>query len=829
MKAVRQMDLDEAAEERLRESAEIDRLVKGSMLPLEMEKTRAETQRLMALSSLALSKRTEMADSASQTAILEQFLNEPFDNVVRPRGGSTGGSQSSTGPSFSSGLSSGGGYELDTSGGLFGDNRASVDFDSLPAPDMENLTNPKYAMASASTGISTDQPPMAAENQILEARAADSRDAVRKLDWDSIPNNVPASPQKPKGAATSEQEEDLKKIRSELYPNQNPLESLPNAQNKNEGPGLGNFIADSISDAKYFENQAALFPKRKGGGKAPEALAYEARAYAIRQKLPGEAASRYGIQDPSIINQLYSTKTGVTRSASEIDKIYDTMQKGYVELPDNQGALQRVPVESVEDAIARVEQLRTLMPKQGTSASDPLKNYGDAINTAKGLYEAADKDPDNAERYRKEANAVIKSFVPPQVRQQMYVANQEDIFTGVNPQSWSDGTRNYKGVAISKDMPDEEKVTTAERFNKLAGSAFPAISGKVVGDGLDVGDDAIARTSAWFEQNGLPVPEGNFFAGVTIKTNKGVEAYPVQLNLKTGEIIPMVNLPQPVTTEKATAADPLSSPSDAGLSLRRAVKKGVESVDKAGIAAALGLANIGPGLANISADIYEAGESFSTGKPATKLPRYKLYDGGDVEERYEAQKKRNANKVKAGFDEFSSEEPNNAYDLPNDEYNDVLKFASVYSGEPVKLFKVEGAKEQIDAFTSDKYEKLQAKGLQAVKTSKGVFFVDRSDSQSQADDLENLIKRATNPDTVGDLTNREREILSRWKFERARRGRGLAEGVVETADGLSRLVNDGKELDEFWTGKKAVYEYKGDDFNNPYNFIKAMRSGDKNK
>jgi hypothetical protein len=648
MKAVRQMDLDQAAEERLRESAEMDRLVKSTMLPLEVEKSRAETQRLMALSSLAMSKRTEMADSTTQTAVLEQFLNEPFDNVVRPRGESR---QPSTGPSFSSGLSSGGDYELDTSGGLFDDNRAGVDFDSLPASDMENLTDPKYAMVSASTGMSTDQPPMAAENQILEARAADSRDAVRKLDWGDLPNKVPASPQKPKGVATSEQEQELAKIRSELYPNQNPLESLPNAQSKNEGPGLGKFIADSISDAKYYENQAALFPKQKGGGKAREALVYEARAYAIRQKLPGEAASRYGIQDPSIINQLYSTKTGVTRSASEIDKIYDTMQKGYVELPDNQGALQRVPVESVEDAIARVEQLRTLMPRQGTAgSSDTFKNYGDAINTAKGLYEAAEKDPGNAERYRRQASAVIQSSVPTQVRQQMYFANQEDIFTGVNPQSWSDGTRNYRGTVISKDMPDEEKVTTAERFNRLAGSAFPAISGKVVDDGLDVEDDAIARTAAWFEQNGLPVPEGNFFAGVTIKTDNGVRAYPVQLNLKTGEIIPMVNLPsQPANTEDAAGkatktADPLSSPSDAGLSLRRAAKKGVEVVDKAGIAAALGLANIGPGLTNISADIYEVGESFATGKPATKLPRYRLYDGRDVEERYEDQKERSANR-----------------------------------------------------------------------------------------------------------------------------------------------------------------------------------------
>lgn len=613
----------------------------------------------------------------------------------------------------------------------------------------------------------------------------------------------------------------------------NPLENLPEVEKtqteeSDEPPSIGKIVAgghDLISKIKYA--QAGRTGRNAREVAREKALDNQAifQVYSAMQNRLSERG-----YDPRLVDFLGTNKGGGFRSAEDIDRLFKIKEKG-LQYQTKDGNIVKLganaPWNAIVDAADEAGGITITKP------SDPLKDYGDAINTAKGLYEAADKDPDNAERYRKEANAVIKSFVPPQVRQQMYVANQEDIFTGVNPQSWSDGTRNYKGVAISKDMPDEEKVTTAERFNKLAGSAFPAISGKVVGDGLDVGDDAIARTSAWFEQNGLPVPEGNFFAGVTIKTNKGVEAYPVQLNLKTGEIIPMVNLPQPVTTEKATApapaADPLSSPSDAGLSLRRAVKKGVESVDKAGIAAALGLANIGPGLANISADIYEAGESFSTGKPATKLPRYKLYDGGDVEERYEAQKKRNANKVKAGFDEFFSEEPNNAYDLPNDEYNDVLKFASVYSGEPVKLLKVEGAKEQWDAFTSDKHEKLQAKGLQAVKTSKGVFFVDRSDSQSRADDLENLIKRATNPDTVGDLTNREREILSRWKFERARRGRGLAEGVVETADGLSRLVNDGKELDEFWTGKKAVYEYKGDDFNNPYNFIKAMRSGDKNK
>jgi hypothetical protein len=476
------MDLDQAAEERLRESAEVDRMVKTTMLPLEVEKTRAETQRLMALSSLAMSKRTEMADSASQTAILEQFLNEPFDNVVRPRGGSTGGSQSSTGPSFSSGLSSGGGYELDTSGGLFGNEQTSVDFDSLPTPNMENLTNPKYAMVSAPTGVSTDQPPGAAENQILEARAADSGKTMRNpLDWDANPSSAPASPQNPKGAATSEQEQELKKIRSELYPNQNPLESLPNAQSKNEGPGLGNFIADSVSDAKYFENQAALFPKRKGGGKAPEALAYEARAYAIRQKLPGEAASRYGIQDPSIINQLYSTKTGVTRSASEIDKIYDTMQKGYVELPDNQGALQRVPVESVEDAIARVEQLRTLMPRQGTAgSSDPGKDLGQladnhkkaeesyAAATASGDERAIARAKSIVELYEGQLNAATEG----KFFRDRHTGIQQNLITAIthlnNPKV------NYKGVAYDQvdKAKQEDNLSSNDFFVQAATSGM---------------------------------------------------------------------------------------------------------------------------------------------------------------------------------------------------------------------------------------------------------------------------------------------------------------------------------------------------------------------
>jgi hypothetical protein len=522
MKAVRQMDLDDAAEERLRESAEVDRMVKTTMLPLEMEKTRAETQRLMALSSLAMSKRTEMADSASQTAILEQFLNEPFDNVVRPRGGS----QSSTGSSFSSGLSSGGDYELDTSGGLFGNEQTSVDFDSLPTPNMKNLTNPKYAMVSAPTGMSTDQPPGAAENQILEARAADSRDAVRKLDWDDLPNNVPASPQKPKGAATSEQEQELKKIRSELYPNQNPLESLPNAQSKNEGPGLGNFIADSVSDAKYFENQAALFPKRKGGGKAPEALAYEARAYAIRQKLPGEAASRYGIQDPSIINQLYSTKTGVTRSASEIDKIYDTMQKGYVELPDNQGALQRVPVESVEDAIARVEQLRTLMPKQGTAgSSDPLKTAQDLRSQRIQLTEAISKEgvgEEDKKMFRAEINRVdrqLNSLVSPEERAYEFAENSQNIFNMAR--NYDDTSKNFEGEVITKDSVN--KTTPALKFTEeVLSRSIPSITViKSPSGEYELSNKSEVET--YFKDRNLPVPS-RFPTGVYIKDGKGLSA-----------------------------------------------------------------------------------------------------------------------------------------------------------------------------------------------------------------------------------------------------------------------------------------------------------------
>ena len=48
MKAVQQMDLDKAAEERLRESAEVDRLVKETLLPLQVEEARANIALSMA-------------------------------------------------------------------------------------------------------------------------------------------------------------------------------------------------------------------------------------------------------------------------------------------------------------------------------------------------------------------------------------------------------------------------------------------------------------------------------------------------------------------------------------------------------------------------------------------------------------------------------------------------------------------------------------------------------------------------------------------------------------------------------------------------------------
>ena len=567
MKAVQQMDLDAAVEERLRESAEVDRLVKTTMLPYEERLANARIGATNAQASYYASRAEDDAEDLFSAAVFSDLSRRPYSELKEVLKGNKPTSPENT-PSSPSGRSfSLGGGDVGFSETLIDDQTSSDPtlFDDLVKgsdPNLfdklgvtkEELYDPKYAMVSSPTGgVSTDAPPNNEAMQILGKRKAN-------------------------GALLGDQQsKDLKEIRSNLYKDSNPLlnmeELLARKAKGKQGsdadsdkfqqkldsdyaefdpPSLGRFISDEYSFIQEQDNLAALLPK-----KSRDKAYQQATVQAMKGQFNLEAAKKFGISPAAVPMLVYSSR-GVLRSPEEIDQIHGAMKIGYVDLPDEKGQLQRYEVKSPEDAVALTEKQRmTPINRIVATKDDSTENYQKAVTTAKTLHEMASntEDPDRSERYRREADALINNYVPSEVRQQMYIQDQANIFTGINPTSWTDASRNYKGLAISKEMPAAEKITTAERFNKEAGRAFPVVSGKVVGGELDVDDADIAAVSAWFQQKGLPVPEGNFFAGVRIKTDKGLEAYPVQLNLKTKGAFTMVNLPSQSVTPKS-GSDP---------------------------------------------------------------------------------------------------------------------------------------------------------------------------------------------------------------------------------------------------------------------------------
>ncbi len=562
MKAVQQMDLDAAVEERLRESAEVDRLVKTTMLPYEERLANARIGATQAQASLYASRAEDNTEDLFSAAVFNDLSRRSYSELKEALKGNKAMSSEKTPPSPRGRSFSLDGGDVDFSETRINDQTSSEAtlFDNLggaPALNIfdnlaytkKELYDPKYAVAGAATGgQSTDTPPNNEAMQILEKRKADGASASLLGD---------------------QQSKDLKEIRSSLYKDSNPLLNMPEllarkAKEKQgsdadsdtfqqkldtdyaefDPPRLGQFISDEYSFIQEQDNLAALLPKN-----SRDKAYRQATVQSMKGQFNLEAAKRFGISPAAVPMLVYSPR-GVLRSPEEIDQIHGAMKEGFVDLPDGQ----RYQVGSPEDAVALVEKRRTMGPSK-PAKDDSIDSYGKAAAIAKNLQDMAGADPDNAERYRREADAVLQSSVPPQVRQQMYAANQADIFTGINPQSWSDGTKNYKGVAISKEMPAADKITTGERFNREAGRAFPVVSGKVVGGELDVNDEDIAAVSSWFEQKGLQAPKGNILAGVKIKTDKGYETYPIQYNPEKGEVYPLVNLPSQSVTPKG-GSDP---------------------------------------------------------------------------------------------------------------------------------------------------------------------------------------------------------------------------------------------------------------------------------
>jgi hypothetical protein len=210
---------------------------------------------------------------------------------------------------------------------------------------MDELTNPKFSMASSRDSVSTDVAPRAAEMSVLKAKSLEPK-VTNPLDWDENPAvTQTTTPQKATWSSDAEQE--LKGIRSKL--GANPLESLPDVQaERTEGPSIGAYISKRYNDLQTVSQKA-----RNSKGQDRKTLS--AVAMALEGRIYQDVASTYGIDDPVVVQNLIKGPGGLRRTADEIQSIYGIMQDRSVEALDENGNLQQIPVTNWSEAFQAAE------------------------------------------------------------------------------------------------------------------------------------------------------------------------------------------------------------------------------------------------------------------------------------------------------------------------------------------------------------------------------------------------------------------------------------------------------------------------------------------
>ena len=339
MKAVRQMDLDEAAEARLREAAEVDRMVKETMLPYEVRLANAKIGATQAQAGYYAARAERDTEDATAAALFENFQGKSYGEMKGLLKPQTSSGEAAPAPTPQRNFS------MDGVNSNIGETPSGALSSFAEEPDdlfgslgvtREELTNPKYAVASAPQGASTDVPPNNEAMQVLEKRKADQ-------------------PSSPTSLLSEQQSEDLKGIRSDLYKDSNPLLNMPEIQAreaKKKEDSLGSFITNEYSFLQEQENLTALLSKKN-----PERVARGAAVEYMKSQFNSEAAKKFGISPAAVPMLVYSSR-GVLRSSEEIDQIHGAMKQGYVDLPDDKGQMLRYEVKSPEDAVALTEKQR---------------------------------------------------------------------------------------------------------------------------------------------------------------------------------------------------------------------------------------------------------------------------------------------------------------------------------------------------------------------------------------------------------------------------------------------------------------------------------------
>jgi hypothetical protein len=475
----------------------LDEKIKETMLPYEVLEAQAKIDHTKAQTALAASRSRALADGSQTAAILNgmgDLTTEQLYDIAGLGAPSETPPTRDSAPTAPSPIGGGDFKSIDLPAGpLQSFYQQDDDTDALTSiagrlPDgstMDELTNPKFSMASSSDSVSTDVAPRAAEMSVLKAKSLEPK-VTNPLDWDENPAvTQTTTPQKATWSSDAEQE--LKGIRSKL--GANPLESLPDVQaERTEGPSIGAYISKRYNDLQTVSQKA-----RNSKGQDRKTLS--AVAMALEGRIYQDVASTYGIDDPVVVQNLIKGPGGLRRTADEIQSIYGIMQDRSVEALDENGNLQQIPVTNWSEAFQAAElkrnSLKAALKTKKASEDDSIKQTQEFFNLAKSWEEAKSKSQENPED--KESQIVfqmlsnrLKTIGGEEYKQLEFGYNQEQYANMMQ----------YSGQKVRPDgQPTEglkDKTADQVRLELIKSGAIPVIEGVAGDNGISYDTDDLA-------------------------------------------------------------------------------------------------------------------------------------------------------------------------------------------------------------------------------------------------------------------------------------------------------------------------------------------------
>lgn len=317
------MALMDKENERLQQKQALDEEVKRTMLPYEIEESKAKVAQTLALRDLATSRAREGADDISAAAYaakyqggdIDRLLGRPADvgkgsrafSLPRPSSNSNLAPSSSNAPtSFSlNPLTSNFSQDEETTLG-----KIASELPSIPDSELDAVTSPKPSEMTASTDGA--------------GQAVNFGPTQRnRADWDNNPSNF-SSLEVKDNPLTSLQVPD--KMREDLVKANDKSGALnqPQQQAEKQEVGLGEML---VGEFGKIEDALALGAKSKGEAKA--------RFYGAAAGASDELAKRtaYALgMDPSLGKQtmqvLLKGSNGLTRDPAAINRIVELTQEG---------------------------------------------------------------------------------------------------------------------------------------------------------------------------------------------------------------------------------------------------------------------------------------------------------------------------------------------------------------------------------------------------------------------------------------------------------------------------------------------------------------------